>query len=399
MNYFSSRRVYWLMGIVWLGGILACGGTSNEVLPTPIATAFLPTLTTEPPTATATSSAAALTPTLTATPTVTPVFATPETEPGAAAINITSPPAESTVLTGSVLTVSGLSGVSPEQKLVIRLVTVGGNLLDETMAKLDSNTFQANIQVPITITGAAQIQAQVQTISGEVVAMDTLSVRIGANAAANPRYLELYRPVVNSKVVGGYYLFFDGYAAQPTGTVFIAVYTDNCQTEAAATSFRVSSSSYWQGYLYIPNTLSGAGCAMARFGAPGAENWREAQVPINLQRPTEEGAYAIYLFSPTQQSELVGGSNVSFWGTAYNASDDLVVISLLREDGVNLAQGSATVDSFGYWETTLNIPLNYTGIAQIVTAIGNPGQGNVAQAVITVTILPAPTPTPEGSEP
>jgi hypothetical protein len=55
------------------------------------------------------------------------------------------------------------------------------------------------------------------------------------------------------------------------------------------------------------------------------------------------------------------------------------------------------VDRFGYWETTLNIPLNYTGIAQIVVAIGNPEEENVAQAVITTTILPAPT--PESSDP
>ncbi len=382
------------LGLMVLGGAVACG-QGDEQLPSPIATAFLPTAaaTDIVPTVSPTAEVAQVAATV--PPTTTPVV--PPTLPAgdAAAINITSPAENSTILTGSTVTVSGLSRVAANQSLRVSLLTINGFLLTQVVVPVESNTFQAEVTVPITITGAAQIQVQVLDNTDTVSAVDTLSVTIAVDAAANPRYLELYRPVQQSKAVGGYYLFFDGYAAQPTGTVFIAVYVDNCQTEAAATSFRVSSSSYWQGYLYIPNNLSGAGCAIARFGAPGADNWREAQVPIQLQRPNEEGAYAVNLFSPTHLSDLVGGSNVTFWGTAYNAADNLVVISLLREDGVNLAQGSATVDDLGYWETSLNIPLSYTGLAQALVTIGNQEVGRIAQAVITVTILPAPTPTPE----
>ncbi len=382
------------LGLMVLGGAVACG-QGDEQLPSPIATAFLPTAaaTDIVPTVSPTAEVAQVAATV--PPTTTPVV--PPTLPAgdAAAINITSPAENSTILTGSTVTVSGLSRVAANQSLRVSLLSINGSLLTQVVVPVESNTFQAEVTVPITITGAAQIQVQVLDNTDTVSAVDTLSVTIAVDAAANPRYLELYRPVQQSKAVGGYYLFFDGYAAQPTGTVFIAVYVDNCQTEAAATSFRVSSSSYWQGYLYIPNNLSGAGCAIARFGAPGADNWREAQVPIQLQRPNEEGAYAVNLFSPTHLSDLVGGSNVTFWGTAYNAADNLVVISLLREDGVNLAQGSATVDDLGYWETSLNIPLSYTGLAQALVTIGNQEVGGIAQAVITVTILPAPTPTPE----
>jgi hypothetical protein len=385
---------YGFIGLFLLTGLIACGQEAEQP-PTPISTAFLPTSapTELAPTLPSTEEVAQVAPTLAATPT--PVI--PPTLPAgnAAALNITSPTENSTILIGSTLTVSGLSRVAADQSLQVRLVSVNGLLLAQTMAQVQDNTFQAEVTVPITITGAAQVQAQVLDNAGTVLIADALPVTIGVDAAANPRYLELYRPLQQSKAVGGYYLFFDGYAAQPTGTVFIAVYVDNCQTEAAATSFRVSSSSYWQGYLYIPNNLSGAGCAVARFGSPGADNWREAQVPIQLQRPNEEGAYAVNLFSPAHLSELVGGSNVTFWGTAYNAADNLVVISLIREDGVNLAQGSATVDDLGYWETSLNIPLSYTGLAQALVTIGNQEVGGIAQAVITVTILPAPTPTPE----
>ena len=382
------------LGLMVLGGAVACG-QGDEQLPSPIATAFLPTAaaTDIVPTVSPTAEVAQVAATV--PPTTTPVV--PPTLPAgdAAAINITSPAENSTILTGSTVTVSGLSRVAANQSLRVSLLSINGFLLTQVVVPVESNTFQAEVTVPITMTGAAQIQVQVLDNTDTVLAVDTLSVTIAVDAAANLRYLELYRPVQQSKAVGGYYLFFDGYAAQPTGTVFIAVYVDNCQTEAAATSFRVSSSSYWQGYLYIPNNLSGAGCAIARFGAPGADNWREAQVPIQLQRPNEEGAYAVNLFSPTHLSDLVGGSNVTFWGTAYNAADNLVVISLLREDGVNLAQGSATVDDLGYWETSLNIPLSYTGLAQALVTIGNQEVGGIAQAVITVTILPAPTPTPE----
>lgn len=378
-------------GVLW-GSTLACALTKEEVLPTPIATAFLPTPVVTKPLDTPLPTK--VFPTETPLPTDTPVIPPTIAGVGAAAINITSPSENSVLPTGTTVQVSGLGQVSPDQTLVVQLISISGYRLSSTVADSVNGLFQVNLTIPITLTGAAQIQAQAQTMSGEIVAVDVLPVTITPNAAANPRYLELYRPSQQMKVVGGYYLFFDGFAAQPTGTIQIALFVDNCQTEAAATSFRVSSSSYWQGYLYVPNDISGPGCAIARFGAPGADNWREAQIPINLQRPNEEGAFAVYLFSPTHQSELVGGTNATFWGTAYNASDDLVVITVLREDGVNLAQGSARVDTFGYWETTVNIPLTYTGAAQIVVAIGNPEENNVAQSVIQVTILPPPTPTP-----
>ena len=396
MKHMIRRLALGLVGLVMLGGLLACRQTNTDGLPTPIPTAFLPTSepTMVPPSPSATGAAALVAPTVEPTWTSTPVFATRESAGGAAAINITTPTENLTLLTGATIHVSGLGQVSADQSLVVQLLSVGGYLLAEELATVENNTFQVDVTIPITMTGMAQLQAQVRSIAGDILAIDTLSVMIGADAAANPRYLQLYHPTVNMKAVGGYYLFFDGYASQPTGTVQIALYMDNCQTEAAATSFRVSSSSYWQGYLYIPTTLTGPACAIARFGAPGAENWREAQIPLELKKPNEEGAYAVYLFSPLPQSELVGGTNGTFWGMAYNAAENTVGISLLREDGVNLAQGSATVDAFGYWETSLNIPLTYSGNAQVVVAIGDPEEENIAQAVIAVLILPPPTPTP-----
>ena len=392
MTKLTRFLVLLFAGMVLWGGILACAQSNEDILPTPVATAFLPTPVVTKPLNTPLPTK--VFPTATVLPTDTPVIPPTAAFGDAAAINITSPSDSAILPTGTTIQVSGLGQVAPDHTLTVQLVSISGFLLAETVASLENNIFQATLTVPITMTGAAQIQVQVQTMAGERVAVDALPVTLIPNAAANPRYLELYRPAQQSKAVGGYYLFFDGFAAQPTGTVQIAIYVDDCQTEAAATSFRVSSSSYWQGYIYIPNDLSGPGCAIARFGTPGTENWREAQVPINLQKPTEEDAFAVYLFSPLHQSELVGGTNASFWGTAYNAADDLVVITVLREDGVSLAQGSARVDTFGYWETTVNIPLTYTGPAQVVVAIGNLEEGNVAQSVITVTILPPPTPTP-----
>ncbi|MCL4870472.1 MAG: hypothetical protein KJ063_16035 [Anaerolineae bacterium] len=381
-----------IFGVLLLGvGMLACGQTAPESLPTAIPTVFLPPPTMvvaeiEPPPMDTMSPP----PTFTPAEIATPVFVAPTPEPAAAAINITSPSDSSYLLTGSVVNVSGRGRVADGQRLVIQLVAINGYLLTQTTAPVESNLWQVDMTVPITITGAAQIQAQVQDVAGNVLQQDAVGVTLGANAAANPRYLELYRPVMHSKGVGGYYLFFDGYAGQPTGTIFIALYVDNCQTEAAATSFRVSSSSYWQGYLYIPNNLSGPGCAIARFGAPGADNWREAQIPIQLQKPDEEGAYAVYLFGPPHQTDLTGGSTVTFWGMAYNAADSQVIVTLLREDGVNLAQSSGTVNTFGYWEASLNIPTTYTGPAQAVITIAGPRPNDLAQAAITVTILPAP---------
>ncbi|MBK9054015.1 MAG: hypothetical protein IPL78_24805 [Chloroflexi bacterium] len=156
-----------------LTGLIACGQEAEQP-PTSIATAFLPTSapTELAPTLPPTAEAAQVAPTQAFTPT--PVIPPTPARRGRGALNITSPTENSTILTGSTLTVSGLSRVAADQSLQVRLVSVNGLLLAQTMAQVQDNTFQAQVTVPITITGAAQIQAQVLDGAGMVLVADAL---------------------------------------------------------------------------------------------------------------------------------------------------------------------------------------------------------------------------------
>ena len=56
----------------------------------------------------------------------------------------------------------------------VSLLTINGSLLTQVVVPVESNTFQAEVTVPITITGAAQIQVQVLDNTDTVSAVDTL---------------------------------------------------------------------------------------------------------------------------------------------------------------------------------------------------------------------------------
>ena len=399
--------LFYLLSLIL--GLAACGG--EPALPTSIPVAEVPT--SEPTVATTplppspTPIPVTSTPTVTAPPAVTvatPTAAPVPSDSVSALINLTSPSSGVAVPVGGSISVSGLSQTDFGQTIWVRLVSAAGDTLIDKQATLHSNTtWQIDLPVPVNVIGAAQIQASVRDAAGNPLALEAIPVTIVLDTEASPdRYLALYRPLVGTEVVGGYYLFFDGLVQILGGTeITIALYAD-CVTEAAATSFFVRGSGYWQGYLFLPGDFSGSACAIASIGQPGEESWRAAQIPITLYEPNEE-AYAVYIYGPAADSELVAGQGSVFWGMAYNAADDIVQLQFLREDGVVLGQSAAAVGDFGYWETEVLLPLDAyaprndeeSSILQIIALIGNAEDENQAQNQLLVNVLPPLTPTPE----
>jgi len=237
------------------------------------------------------------------------------------------------------------------------------------------------------VSGAAEIQANLFEQDGTVVTGDVQPIMLQVDAENTGRYLILDRPLQAEEAVGGYNIFFDGLAQHPVDNlVTISLWNEACQNRVARQSFRLRGSGYWQGFVVVPAAASGQLCAVAHFGDPGEEEWREAQVLVEILDPNDERAVNVQIGNPPPESVLTPGKTLLLYGTAYNAPDREILISILLENGRLLTEGVAAADIFGYWELELFIPADATGPAQIEASLGERGSDEFVQSKITVNI-------------
>ena len=317
-----------------------------------------------------------LAPTATPTPepSPTPVLAIAEPTPlSGSDVNITSPSAGVDLVQGSELNASGLVRLDPSHTFSVTLSSATGYVLAESAPEVEEfNTWQTTLTVPHSVSGPAELRASVFAPDGSLLAEDVLPVSLLLDPDATDRYLDLFRPVVGDSATAGFNLFFDGRAQRPVNNVVtIMLWHDDCRNEVARQSFQLSGSGYWQGFLVIPTNIAGPACAVARFGQPGEESWREAQVTLNVAGLSEEPAPGVLVGNPPPGSELDPGRSVLLYGTAFNAPERTVTVSILLENGRVLTEGVTAADIFGYWELELFIPEDALGPAVIRAAVGD----------------------------
>jgi hypothetical protein len=371
-------------------GLFIVGCQPAEELPTRVATAAIPT-----PNATNTP---AVPPTRTPEPTPTPlptntvVFATrtatPVFLPSGPAVNITTPSINAELVMGTEVSVGGLGQMLPSHTLSVTLVSATGHRLAQTEAAFtEFNNWQVDLSIPQQVSGPAQIQAAILEEDGTVVTLDIHAVHLVLDTSTTDKYMALFRPVTGERAVSGFNLFFDGRAQDPTGNyITISLWDQNCQNRLAVQGFTLRSSTYWQGFLVVPRDILGPVCAVADFGERGEEDWREAQVLLDILPPTDENAKGVLVGNPPPNATLTAGESILLYGTAYNAPDREVLISVILENGRVLTELVTTADIFGYWETNLFIPIDAEGTAMINISIGVPGENNYAQNQTIVTI-------------
>lgn len=330
-------------------------------------------------------------PTITSTP-----RPTATATPVEALLAITEPDESADLVVGTEVVVSGLGQKEADQNIVVSLVSSNNRLLAENVATLTENSWQAALAIPIHVTGAAYLSAKIQTQKGDVLYENRLAVNLVLDASTAERYLALFRPVGGDTAVSGFNIFFDGEVFRPAGnTITIAIW-ENCQTQVARQTFVLGTSSrsfYWQGFVVVPEDLAGPACAVASFGEPGAENWREAQFPITVLPQDDANAKGVLILNPPAGDVIIAGQQLFINGTAFNVSEGPVSISLVLENGRILNQTTTLTDYWGYWETSLILPVDTLGIAQLTVTAGELGDSNYAESQTLITIAPAPTPT------
>jgi hypothetical protein len=272
--------------------------------------------------------------------------------------------------------------------LSVTLVSATGHRLADIEAEMsDFNSWQVEMPIPQQVSGPAQIQAAILEEDGQIVTLDVHAVRLVLDTSTTDKYMALFRPVTGERAVGGFNLFFDGRAQDPTGNyITISLWDQNCQNQIAVQGFQLRSSSYWQGFLIVPGNITGPVCAVADFGERGEEDWREAQVLLEILPPSDENAKGVLVGNPPPNAVLTAGESILLYGTAYNAPNREVVISVILENGRIITEIVTTADIFGYWETSLFVPADAEGSAMINISIGTPSENNYAQNQTLVTI-------------
>ena len=293
---------------------------------------------------------------------------------------------------GQSITIGGLAQLRSTDTLSVTLVTATRHLLAEAEAQLfDFNSWQADLNVPHTVSGPVEIQAIVRDESGNIIASDTQAIQLVVNKEGTDRYLELYRPATGENAVAGHNLFFDGRVQLPVnGLITISIWNESCQVEVTRQGFRLRGSGYWQGFVVIPNNIAGPVCAVVHFGTSGEDTRREAQLTLNVLPADDPDAVGVHIGNPPPNSLLTPGKSLLFYGTAYNAPDQSVMVSILLENGRLLTEGVAAVNNYGYWELELFIPDDASGRAQIEATVGERDGDDSVQHQTTVQIGPAP---------
>ena len=311
-------------------------------------------------------------------------------------INISSPSENEVIVLGSPTTARGLVQRNPGEEVHLLLVSSNGRLLTEQVVDASDFGWQADIVPPPYVSGAAVLRADLRNADGAILSSYEVPVWLALNKVGLDRYLEMFRPKVDEKGVSGFNIFFDGEILLAVNrTITVSIWADDCQTRVAQQSFVLGASNrpvYWQGFVIVPQNLVGPACAVASTGDPGAENWREASVPINVLAPTELEARGVTIGNPPPDSIVIAGQELFLYGTALNVSEGPVSISILMENGRVVGQANLTTDYWGYWETSIAIPLDVEGLAQITVSAGEDDTFN--ESTTLVQVIPPPTPTP-----
>lgn len=284
------------------------------------------------------------------TPTLSPTEA-PTAEPTAAAatLDILEPAEDAVWNTGESVTLSG-TAPAEAQAVAITLSAAGLTLASAEATPDASGAWQATLEVPATVSGAAIVRAA----AGDGTAVER-PVQLARAQATSGTAITLDYPQIDSTIVSGHVLFFTGTVQRPPeGTVSIAVLYEDCQTVASTTSFNVGEGGQWYGYLVIPQTVFGPGCAVAYTGGFDEPDWRAGHTPITILEEDDAQARGLFIGN-FANSDLTPGEAITVYGSAYNVPNNEVQVAL-QIDGANVAQGTTTADRFGYWEINLVLP-------------------------------------------
>jgi hypothetical protein len=129
----------------------------------------------------------------------------------------------------------------------------------------------------------------------------------------------------------------------------------------------------------LPETVFGPTCAVAYLGSFNEGDWRAAHVPLDVLKQDDPGARGVFIAN-LDGSEVVPAEAISASGSAFNVPGRQVLVSLEVNNKI-VAEETAAVDSFGYWEVELLLPEGTAPGSGRLVALARYGNDAIADSV------------------
>jgi hypothetical protein len=310
--------------------------------------------------------------------------ATPEST--AIPLTIIQPSPEVQITAGSELTVSGLAPPGPEGAIALS-IQIGYRDVLNGQAEIDAaGRWRAKFTLPRNITGPAAVTA------GPIASKEsaTVDIEVVADETVEGPFITVTRPTSGEKVVAGHIVFFEGRVRDLINdAITFSVLTDDCMNVVARFTLTLSDGAWW-GQLILPKgAATGPACAVATTGnaSSGDTDWREVRIPIVMLDPEDDDARTLVLGNPGELT-FATGQTMELFGAAVNAPDDQVHLTLTQDavgPGALLAEDTASVDVFGYWEIDLPLPAGFNGLALLTVSTGADETYEELRAIVEVT--------------
>ena len=276
--------------------------------------------------------------------------------------------------------------VQPSQPLVVNGRSVNDSNLVEVQlwagdvalavgqASPADGNWSLTIDVPSPYNGSARLLV-INDSESVTVPLEIFTIAAMPTAAGEPA-VQLYRPIVGETAVSGYPLYFEGQVRNPVeNTITIGLLVDGCSRFAAQQSFTVTPAAAdrdtgWTGVLILPQAIEGDdSCAIAYTGKMGEGAWAATAMSVPVLAEDDPNANRISLEAGFNMV-LKAGRTERIAGTAVNAEEVTVTLSR-SDDNAIIAEGTATVGDFGFWELSLSIPSDAPDFVQVAVVISS----------------------------
>jgi hypothetical protein len=303
-------------------------------------------------------------------------------------VNIYEPGEGQPVVMGADAVVTGFAQVTEDMEIRVGLTSAAGQVLATDEAEVDISDWRATLAVPELVTGAAVVQAIIVDAGGNELARDSMPVLLTADRQVNESYVMLFRPQPGSIGVAGHDFFMDGQLwRQGGGRLEVAVLTEGCRDNVADIYFQFGISTYWQGYVILPEDVTGPACAAAWTGTPGTEEWRAALIPITILAKNDPQAKGLMISNPRAERNYSAGETIQVTGVAYNIPGRTVNIEVLMDNGRVVAEAEDDADFYGYWSAEVTFPFGLDGEATVRATTGDRAAPD-SESTVSFNIVP-----------
>lgn len=283
-------------------------------------------------------------------------------------------------LAGETVPASGMA--NPTAGTVTLTLFAGPHQVAELEAAVDSSgAWSTNLTLPTHIIGPGRLVAQVgsESVSHSFSIYEATADE--TDTASQPRIV-LYRPFAGEVFVEGLTNFVSGEVRNPVNnTITIGVLNEDCTTFIARQSFTITGGE-WSGQLILPLDTAGSACVTAYTGEHGDSTGYEWLVETTIVTADDPTAPRIQIGN--QYGSLAKGQSFTLFGSAVNTPDNTVQLLVAREDGTEIVNTTAVVDTFGYWSAEILLPADTPPFILITASFTDDDQLYQSQTGFTV---------------